>query len=438
MKKHTIILLVVFMMFVSVTAVYADGQSESADESQVTLTMLMEDVPETHIIKAMLPEFEEKTGIKVNFEIVQYTDMHTKLIPQLMSGKSQYDVIEVDNYWAGEFPAAGWLEPLDSYVQRDGFDINAYIPSMLEMVGYYPASGADKKLYMVPMYNYTMCLLYRQDLIDDPELQAKYKDLYGEDLKVPASLDEFVKISQFMQDNADVYGAAMQAGRGDPIVMEWSNYLFSLGGDYYDSNWNAIINNQNSLDAISAYTEMINTAAPRGVLSYNLDDALRIMSQGKAFSMITYNWMLAQLDDPDKSQVAGKVAIAPMPGEKSLAGGWGWAIAHNSNNKDEAWEFIKWVESFDIAKRRALEGGAPTRNDVLFDSDVLKKYPYYKVVSDILKRSKPVPEFQFSTQMVEIVGRELSLVVAENKDPEEAMNQAAKELDVLAAKAGLK
>jgi hypothetical protein len=111
----------------------------------------MEDVPDTQIIKNMLPEFEAKTGIKVNFEIVQYTDMHTKLITQFLAPTSTYDVIEVDNYWAGEFPAAGWLEPLDEYVKKDNFDMSVYVPAMMEMVGYY-----KDKLYMVPMYNYTM------------------------------------------------------------------------------------------------------------------------------------------------------------------------------------------------------------------------------------------------------------------------------------------
>jgi ABC-type glycerol-3-phosphate transport system substrate-binding protein len=162
------------------------------------------------------------------------------------------------------------------------------------------------------------------------------------------------------------------------------------------------------------------------------------MSQGEAFSMITYNWMLAQLNDEDKSSVVGKVALAPMPGEKSLAGGWGWGIAHNSEHKEEAWEFIKWVESFDVAKRRALSGGAPTRSDVLLDVDVLAAYPYYQTVDEILKKSQPVPEFQFSTQMVEVIGRELSQVVAENKDAKKAMQEAATELDKLASDAGLK
>jgi ABC-type glycerol-3-phosphate transport system substrate-binding protein len=274
--------------------------------------------------------------------------------------------------------------------------------------------------------------------MEDADLKAKYQEQFGKEMALPQSMADYVQMSKFMQENAGVYGSAMQAGRGDPIVMEWSNYLFALGGDYYDENWNATINDSKSIQAIKDYMDNVNQAAPKGALNFNLDDAFRVMSQGQAWSMITYNWMLAALDDPERSKVAGKVAIAPLPEGKSLAGGWGWGIAHNSSHKEEAWQFIKWVESFDIAKKRALNGGAPTRSDVLLDPEVLAKYPHYKVVEEILAKSKPVPEFQYSTQMVEIVGRELSLIGAEGKDPQAAMDEAAKELDELAKKAKLK
>ena len=402
--------------------------------AQVTLHMLMEDVPETHIIKALLPDFEKETGIKVEFEIVQYLDMHSKLIPQLMGSSSEYDVLEVDNYWAGEFPAAGWLEPLDQYVERDKFDVSAYIPSMLQMVGYYGG-----KLYMIPMYNYTMALIYRTDLMEDPNLKSLYEKTYGKPLAIPKTLEEYVELCKFMQKNAGVYGSAMQAGRGDPIVMEWSNYLFALGGDYYDRDkWNPTINDEKAVKAAELYIGAVKEAAPQGALSFNLDDSLRIMSQGKAFSMISYNWMVAQLNDPEKSKVAGKVAIAPMPGKDSLAGGWGWAIPRNTPHKEEAWKFIKWVESFEIAKKRALMGGAPMRADVLTDPEVIKKYPWYLTVKEILTSSKPVPEFQFSTQMVEVVGRELSLAASGEKEIKAALEDAAKELNDLAVKANLR
>lgn len=400
--------------------------------ANVTLKALMEDVPETRIIEKLLPEFEQETGIKVVFEIVQYGDMHAKLVTQFLSPESQYDIVQVDNYWAGEFPSARWLEPLDKYVQRDNFDLSAYIPSMLDMVGYYQG-----KLYMIPQYNYAMGLIYRTDLMEDPVLQKQFEAAYGRPLELPKSVKEYVELSEFMQKNAGVSGSAMQAGRGDPIVMEWSNYLFSNGGSYYDKNWVATINSPEAIEATELYIRNVKNGAPAGALSYNLDDAYRVMSQGKAFSMISYHWMLPQLNDPNASQVAGKVAIMPMPGGKGLNGGWGWAIAHNTPKKEEVWKFISWVESKDIAIRRGVLGGAPTRTDVFRDKEVIANWPWYPQVEKIVEAAEPVPEFTFSTQMIEVMGRELSLAASGEKSVKDALDQAAKDLNGLAKKAKL-
>lgn len=435
MKKKMLvgfIIVAVFACLVVPSQLFAGGSQENATTEKVTLNLLMEDVPDTHIIKELLPEFEEATGINVNFEIVQYTDMHTKLITQFMVKKSAYDVIEVDNYWAGEFPAGNWLEPLDEYVAKDNFDMSVYIPAMLDMVGYYKGN-----LYMIPMYNYTMALLYRNDIMNDPALQDAYKAQFNKELQIPQTLEEYVDLCGFIQANTDYYGSAMQAGKGDPISMEWSNYFFALGGRFYDENWHATINTPVAKEAIALYEKNLKTGAPNGATSYTLEDSLRLMNSGKAFSMISYNWMLAQFQDETSSEVAGKVNLVPIPGESGLAGGWGWGIASNSNKKDAAWTFIKWVESRDIAKRRALAGGAPTRYDVLQDADVLEAYPYYREVQEILEHSRPVPEFDYSTKMIESLGRELSLIVSSGKDPDDALATLEKEFNELAIKAGL-
>jgi len=400
--------------------------------ANVTLRALMEDVPETRIIEQLLPEFERKTGIKVQFEIVQYGDMHAKLVTQFLSPRSQYDIVQVDNYWAGEFPAAGWIEPLDKYVERDKFDLSQYLPSMLEMVGYYQG-----KLYMIPQYNYAMGLIYRTDLMEDPVLQQKFEATYGRKMELPKTVREYVELCEFMQKNAGVAGSAMQAGRGDPIVMEWSNYLFSNGGAYYDENWRAVVNSPQAIEATELYVRNVKNGAPAGALSYNLDDAYRVMSQGRAFSMISYHWMLPQLNDPANSVVAGKVALTTMPGGKGLNGGWGWAIAHNSQYKEEVWEFIKWVESKEIAIKRAVMGGAPTRYDAFRDPQVLANWPWYAEVEKIAEDAKPVPEFTYSTQMIEVLGRELSLAVSGQKTVKAALDEAARALNQLARSAGL-
>lgn len=399
----------------------------------VVLRALMEDVPETRIIEALLPEFERATGIRVEFEVVQYSAMHDKLVAQLTAPESAYDFLQVDFLWAGEFPAAGWLEPLEPFVKASGFDLSAYFPSMLDLVGYYRGT-----LYMIPMYNYAMGLIYRKDLLERKDLKEGFQAQFRRPLALPKSLQEYVDLSLFMAKRAGVAGAAMQGQRGDPNFMEFSNYLFAAGGDYVDRNWRVTLNSPQGERALALYVRNIREGAQKGALNANLDDTFRVMCQGGAFSMITYWWMLPQLDNPKQCpKVAGKVALAPMPGGAGVNGGWGWAIPKNGRNKEAAWRFISWVESKEIVKRRALQGHAPTRKDVFQDPEVLKKYPYYKEVERILAGAKKVPIFAYTAEMEDVVGREVSLAASGRKPVKQALQDAAKGLEGLLRRAGL-
>ena len=61
----------------------------SAPASAETVTILMEGVPDTEYIKTLVPEFTKQTGIDVNLEVVNYAEMHTKLVPQLVAQQRQ-------------------------------------------------------------------------------------------------------------------------------------------------------------------------------------------------------------------------------------------------------------------------------------------------------------------------------------------------------------
>jgi ABC-type glycerol-3-phosphate transport system substrate-binding protein len=145
--------------------------------------------------------------------------------------------------------------------------------------------------------------------------------------------------------------------------------------------------------------------------------------------------MYAGFDDPKSSSVVGKIGIAPNPGG-GLNGAWGWAIPNSSPQKEEAWKFMKWAESFDIAKKRALLGGAPTQSKIFKDAEVIKKRPYYPILGEILAGAQEFPVFTYTTEFVEKVGLELNLAATGEKELEKAMNDANKAYRKLLVKDG--
>ena len=407
----------------------------SAQAMAETVTILMEGVPDTEYVKTLVPEFTKETGIDVNLEVVNYAEMHTKLIPQLVASRGSYSAIVVDFYWVGEFTKAGWLQPLDERIAADKFDTSVYVPKMMDLVG-----KVDGVTYMLPFYNYAMGLLYRTDLLADAKNQADFKAKHGMDLGVPKTWDEYLKQVEFFTKDG-MHGVVNQGLRPDPIAMEWSNYLFANGGEYHTDDWKATLNTDAGVKAVEQYTKNVNTFGPVGSASFSFDEAFNVMAQGKAYSYITYNFFRAGIDDPSKSAVVGKVEIMPVPGVSpdkggSLNGAWGWAIPKSSPNPDVAWAFLKWVESHDIAKKRALQGGSPTRTDVFDDPDVNAKYPYAKALKNMLLTSHNFPVFTYTPQLVEVLGRELSLAVAGEKEPADALATVEVEMTELAKKDG--
>jgi multiple sugar transport system substrate-binding protein len=401
-----------------------------------TIRILMETVPDTRYIQELLPQFSEETGIDVEIEAISYIDMHSKLVPQLIAPQGSYDLIVVDFYWVGEFTKAGWLMPLDDLVARDGVDVDRYVPKLMDLVG-----RVDGTLYMLPFYNYSMAVIYRQDLLDDPEQQAAFKEKYGIDLKVPETWDEYWKQVEFFTrdengdgDN-DFFGTVIQGQRGDCISMQWANYLYAQGGQYHDADWNPMLDSPEAIKAMEYYREAVEKYSPPGSEAYCFDEASNVMAQGKAYSFVTFNILYAGFEDPASSSVVGKVGIAPNPGG-GLNGGWGWAIPNSSPNKDAAWIFIKWVESPEIAKQRALMGGAPTQAAIFTDPEVVEARPYYPILGEILAGTKDFPVFTYTTEFVEETGRELNLAATGEKPIPEAMAAAQEAFRKLLVKDG--
>lgn len=389
----------------------------------ITLHALMVDVPETRIIEELLPEVTAQTGIAVEFGKVGCGDMHDKLVAQLVGGQSFYNLLSVDFLWAGEFPAGGWLTDLNPYAAVSGFYMSGFIPAMRDLVG-----ETDEAMPILPMYNSSMGLIHRTDLM------AKWQDAMGKPLALPETVEEYVALSKFMAENA---GAAMQGQKGDPNSLEYANNLFGSGGSFLNDAGEVVLDSVEAVKALTLYVDNINNGAQTGALSANLDDTLRLMCSGDAFSMVTYWWMLPQIDNAEAGPaVAGKVALGVMSGRAGESGGWGWGIPTNvpDDQKQAAWEFIAWVQSPEIATRRAMEGHAPVQSDVFSNPEVTAKFPYYADGQQVVEAGKSFPIFTCSVQYEDVLGTQISRAASGDVTPQEAATKAAEGLTELMAK----
>lgn len=385
---------------------------------QRTLTIIMEDVPDTDIIRALLPEFlAANPDLHVVIDSMPYEAMRDKIMAEFFAPVSGYDVIVVDNPWCDEFAAAGWLVPLNDFIAATpNYEYEDFIPAIRKIAVH---KGI---IYGVPFYNYAVGLIIRKDIFE------------ARGIPVPRSIEEYVRTAIALTDKqAGFYGAAMQAQRGYKIFEEAANYFYALGVEIIDWEKKIVdIDSELGKTAMRLYCEMVDKAAPPGVITWGFDEAMRLMAAGKAATMISYNWMLPTLNKPEISgEFATKFALYPVPGGRGVLGAWYWAIPHNAVDKEAAWRFIAWVSSPETQKKAAILGGAPTRFSVLTNPEVWERgfgKDYYLTVLQILENSRPLATGPYAEEIIEIVGLEMNNAAAKIKSVDEAMNDAAKAL----------
>lgn len=410
--------------------VSAQETTFSRDYEGTTLNALMEDLTETTVIEEMLPEFEELTGITVQFEKVVYPVMHDKLVSQLAAGEGNgtYDFLQVDFYWTFEFARSGWVEELTPRIEAsDGaIDLSRYEDALLQI-----NSEVDGGTYYIPQYVYPMGLIYRTDLMEDPDFAASYAAIAGSEPVLPTSVEEYVEMIKTIQqiDPDNLYGTVMQGQQGDPIVMEFCNYLYGAGGDYYDAELTApIINNEAGVNALELYIDAMNNAAQPGAAGADLNDTRALWLQNQAFSSVSYLFFLSDGETMEESEVSGKGAITTMPGGAGLTGAWSWGLPVSSPSPDAAWEFIKWVESPEIALRRGMGGGVAAQSALYENEEYIAQFPWLAQVGELIATGKGLPAVTKQNQLVEIMGRHLSNAVTGGATAQEAMDSAAEEL----------
>jgi multiple sugar transport system substrate-binding protein len=54
-----------------------------------------------------------------------------------------------------------------------------------------------------------------------------------------------------------LYALAARGVRGNPIVTEWFPYLYSHGGDIFDEQWKATVNQQPGMDALQLFVDLL-------------------------------------------------------------------------------------------------------------------------------------------------------------------------------------
>ena len=398
------------------------------------ITLLLNEHPWTEGLRTHVEEFEALTGIKVKMEAFAEDLYWDKMELALRSSTPVADVyfqsMDSDAFAQYSDDLIVSLTPFlnDPTMTQPDYDL-ADFPEGFQSVVMYPAGDANAQLYGIPITFEDYILFYNKDLVDE------YLD--G---KLPASMEELISAANLITEKGagEVYGSVLRGIRSDAIMDTVAGVVMnSWGSDpiplpyniWFDGSFtNPRVTDPRIVEGLANYANLMK-AAPPNIQSIDWYEAVQLFQQGKAAFYIDASLFSPSFENPDDSQIAGRVGYAPLPNAQnnSMTGHWMWGlgITANSNNKEAAWYFIQWATSKDMdAKIGAQTGGATRLSTWSNETYTASLQPeYVTAVQTAMTTSRPTAVFTDFYEEVALAIVDTIQEIYGGMDPVEACDQ---------------
>jgi multiple sugar transport system substrate-binding protein len=393
--------------------------------------------PEGQMMKEVMPEFTQKTGIKVNFLEDPYDAVRTKEITSIRQNQGAYDVMYVDDIWLYEYAKKRMIIPLDRYVRRDSAEVD-----FSDFVGKVRVAESvlDDTIWLIPQRADAQCLFYRTDLFEDEVNKREFKKKYGYELKPPDTWLQFRDIAEFFtrdfnnDGKIDLYGTT-ETLKYPHFAFEFfaMRYWSFTNQQFIDENKRPIFNSPKGIEALE-FLVSLKPFEPTDVANWTHDEAKTAFASGLTAMCPQWFACYPDFNNPNTSKIVGKFSVALVPGmmhdgelvRAPSIGGGSLGIPVDSKNKEEAWEFIKFMTSKSFMKRAGMRGAIITRESAYTDPEVLEKQPIYSVHLKTLEISWFRPRLIEFVRLQDIVGLAVSEAFIGDKPPKEALSLAEK------------
>ncbi len=381
---------------------------EPVEEEPVTLRILSLAWPQTPVEQEFANEyFTPETGIKVEITGPPYEFVESKVREICASESTEYDLFEYDSQWYGGAIINGCFEPLDDYFEQDGLDYDEmFVQPYATYNGRWPIpvdvltgeedwqDYTEVPLYFIPWTIGTMILSYQHDLVAeagyvDDEGNARPPDTWEEMLEYAQALTVDANGNnlrdnpgEFDPNNVVRYGMGWYATRiSDGVTQQWLPFHVSYGAKFWDEEtWQAegVINTPEAVEGCEMFTSFYEEGVVDPATATWFVSEILGAAQTDKFAM-SFTWVsfAGAYDDPAVSDTAGQWSYAPFPGHEqpdgtikraATYGAQGMGVSAFSEQKEAAWEYMRWYMSEEVQRMLVDDGRAgfaSARRDLL-------------------------------------------------------------------------
>ncbi len=344
-------------------------------------------------------DFEAKSGHTMKFEFVPWPNFADRMLNELNSGGKLCDLLIGDSQWIGGGAENGHYVKLNDFFDREGISMDDFAPATVYAYSTWPKGTPN--YYALPAMGDANGWFYRKDWFAKPEIKAAYKQATGQDLRVPQSQKELLKIAQFFQgreiDGQTRYGAAIFTERGsEGITMGATGALYAWGFKYENTpgkyDMQGAVNSPEAVEALEFYKEFYKTATPPGYTDSYMEQGLDAFKSGQvAMAMNWFAFFPGLYKDPNVGgDKIGFFVNPPQNKAASTLGGQGISVVAYSDKQDAALAYIKWFAQPDVQAKWWALGGYSCHNSVLNDPAFKDSQPF---AADFLDAMGGVQDF---------------------------------------------
>jgi multiple sugar transport system substrate-binding protein len=261
------------------------------------------------------PDFEKKTGAKVQIITVPFSDLYQKLLTDFATKTNSYDATVFDPQWMGDYVPSGYLEDLTDRVQKDSaLQWNDISPFFRDF-----SATFKGKVYTVPLDGDFQMVYYRKDL------------LQKDGLKPPETWQDYIEIAKKYQgkdlkgDGKPGFGSCMAMKRSAQSYWMYLSvaaaYLQSQGtkqGMFFNTdNMQPLMNNPGAAAALDVYKQL-SKLGPPDQLNQDVGDSRGLFVTGRCALSVDWGDIGPLAVDKSQSTVQDKVGAVILPGSKRV------------------------------------------------------------------------------------------------------------------------
>jgi sorbitol/mannitol transport system substrate-binding protein len=329
-----------------------NGGSKTSGGSK-TINVAIVDNPQMKDIAKLTPSlFTAKSGVKVNYTVLDEGTLREVTTRDVAAGGKQFDVAMIGMFEAPQFGKSGQLTDLTPKATADtAYNVDDLIPTIRNGL------SVDGKLYASPFYGESSFLMYRKDVLSSA----------GITMPKHPTWQQVADIAQKV-NKPNMAGICLRGkpGWGD-LGAAFTTVLNTFGATWWSAKPDgtvdtAQVNSPEFKKALTFYVDLVKSSGEKDAANSSFNECLSQYKDGKV-AMWYDATVAAGLLEASDSAVKGKNGYAFAPTDKTQNSGWLWswalAIPKTTSKADIAWKYISWATGPQYLKEAGskIDGG---------------------------------------------------------------------------------